>query len=93
VVTIYGTGEGMTEPPGQDGLVEGDVFRTSVATVTATIGGLTAPVIYAGSSPGQLSGVMQVEAVVPSGAGTGAVPVVLTIGLASSQTTATIYLQ
>ncbi|MGA2878267.1 MAG: TIGR03118 family protein [Bryobacteraceae bacterium] len=93
VVALFGTGEGMTEPAGQDGLVENDVFRTSVAPVTATIGGKAAQVTYAGSAPGQLSGVMQVEAVVPSGAGTGAVPVVLTIGSASSQTNATIYLQ
>ncbi len=48
----------------------------SVATATATMGGKTAQVTYAGSSPGQLSGIMQVEIVVPSGAGTGAVPVV-----------------
>jgi uncharacterized protein (TIGR03118 family) len=93
VVALFGTGEGLTEPPGQDGLVEGDVFRTSVAPVSLTIGGQTAQVIYAGSSPGQLSCVMQVEAVVPSGAGTGAIPVVMTIGSASSQTNATIYLQ
>jgi uncharacterized protein (TIGR03118 family) len=93
VVAILGTGEGMTEPPGQDGLVEGDVFRTAVAPVSLTIGGITAQVTYAGSSPGQLSGIMQVQAVVPSGAGTGAVPVVLTVGGVSSQATATIYLQ
>jgi uncharacterized protein (TIGR03118 family) len=93
VVALFGTGEGMTEPAGQDGLVENDVFRTSVAPVTATVGGKAAQVTYAGSAPGQLSGVMQVEVVIPSGAGTGAVPVVLTIGSASSQTTATIYLQ
>jgi uncharacterized protein (TIGR03118 family) len=93
VVALFGTGEGMTEPASQDGLVENDVFRTSVAPVTATIGGKAAQVTYAGSAPGQLSGVMQVEVVIPSGAGTGAVPVVLTIGSASSQTTATIYLQ
>jgi len=93
VVAIFGTGEGMTEPAGQDGLVEGNVFRTSVAPVSLTIGGEAAQVTYAGSSPGELSGVLQVEAVVPSGAGTGAVPVVMTIGSASSQTSATIYLQ
>jgi uncharacterized protein (TIGR03118 family) len=93
VVALFGTGEGMTEPAGQDGLVENDVFRTSVAPVAATIGGKAAQVTYAGSAPGQLSGVMHVEVVIPSGAGTGAVPVVLTIGSASSQTTATIYLQ
>jgi uncharacterized protein (TIGR03118 family) len=91
VVALFATGAGATEPAGQDGLVEGDIFRVPVAPVTMTIGGKTAQVTYAGSSPGQLSAVLQVEAVVPSGAGTGAIPVVLTVGTASSQTTATIY--
>jgi uncharacterized protein (TIGR03437 family) len=93
VVVLFATGEGMTEPPGQDGLVTGDILRTPVAPVSLTIGGKSAQVTYAGSSPGQLSGVLQVEAVVPSGAGTGAVPVVLTVGSASSQASATISLQ
>ena len=90
VVVLFCTGGGATEPPTDDGAVAGDVFRTLVAQATMTIGGKTAQVIYAGSSPGQLSGVTQVEAIVPNGAGAGAVPVVLTIGSASSQTSATI---
>jgi uncharacterized protein (TIGR03118 family) len=94
VVVLYGTGEGVTEPPGVDGLMAGSVlFRTPVADVSVTIGGQTALVAYAGSSPGQVTGIMQVEAIVPQGAGTGAVPVVLKIGAASSQTTATIFVQ
>lgn len=93
VITIYATGGGMTEPPGQDGRVEGDIFRKPVAQSSMTIGGKAAQVIYAGSTPGQLSAILQVEAVVPSGAGTGAVDVALTIGQANSQTSATVYLK
>lgn len=93
VVAVLATGGGASEPAGQDGLVENDVFRTLVAPVTATVGGKTAQVTYAGSSPGLLSGIMQVQVVIPSGAGTGAVPVVLTVGTVASQTTATIFLQ
>jgi uncharacterized protein (TIGR03118 family) len=93
VVAIYATGAGMTEPPGQDGLVEGDILRTPVAQTSMTIGGKTAQVIYSGSAPGELSAVLQVEVVVPTGAGTGAVPLVMTIGQASSQTKATVYLK
>lgn len=92
VITLYATGAGQTEPKGTDGLVEGDVFRTTVAETSATIGGKPAQVIYSGSTPGQLSGIVQVEAVIPTGA-TGAVPVVLTIGQQSSQTNATIFVQ
>lgn len=93
VITIYATGAGMTEPAGQDGLVEGEIFRTTVAQTSMTIGGKTAQVIYSGSAPGQMSGIVQVEAVVPTGVSAGAVPLVLTIGQESSQTNATVYVK
>jgi uncharacterized protein (TIGR03118 family) len=81
VVVFYATGLGQTDPPGQDGVRYGSlVLAETVAPVTATIGGQTAQVIYAGSAPGQIAGVMQVEIVVPAGAGTGGVPVVITTG-------------
>jgi uncharacterized protein (TIGR03437 family) len=70
-----------------------DILHTPVATVTATIGGMNATVAYAGSAPGQVTGILQVEAVVPQGAGSGAVPVTMKIGDGSSQTTATIFVQ
>lgn len=94
VVILFGTGEGATNPGGQDGLVlTSDILRTPQLPVSVTIGGQTAQVTYAGSSPGLVSGVLQVEVIVPKGAGTGAVPVVLTVGTVSSQKTATISLQ
>ncbi len=93
VVVLYATGEGATNPVGVNGLVTGNIFRTPQLPVTATIGGQNAVVAYAGTSPGMVSGILQVELIVPKGAGTGAVPVVLTVGSASSQKTATITLQ
>ena len=93
VIVIYATGEGATDPGGQDGFVIGDILKTPLLPVSITIGNQPATVAYAGSAPGEISGVLQVEAIVPKGAGTGAVPVVLTVGSASSQTTATISLQ
>jgi uncharacterized protein (TIGR03118 family) len=87
VVVIYMTGLGQTDPPGQDGVRYGSlVLAETVAPVTATIGGQAATVVYAGSAPGQIAGVMQVELVVPSGAGTGEVPVIVTAGGVASQT-------
>jgi uncharacterized protein (TIGR03118 family) len=87
VVVIYMTGLGQTDPPGQDGVRYGSlVLAETVAPVTATIGGQAATVIYAGSAPGQIAGVMQVELVVPAGAGTGEVPVIVTVGGVASQT-------
>lgn len=94
VVVLYATGLGQTDPPAQDGLRSSAlVLAQTVAPVTVTIGGKTAQVIYAGSAPGELAGVMQVEAVVPAGAGVGAVPVVVTVGGVSSQAGATVNLK
>jgi len=93
VVVLYATGLGQTDPAGQDGGRYGDlVLAETVAPVTATVGGKAATVIYAGGAPDQIAGVMQVEVVVPTGAGTGAVPVVITSSGASS-VAASVYLK
>jgi len=93
VVTVFATGEGPTNPPGADGVVTGNILREPWMTVSAKIGGQAAQVVYAGSAIGFVAGVMQVEMIVPSGAGAGAVPVVLTVGTASSQSGVTIALK
>jgi uncharacterized protein (TIGR03437 family) len=93
VVVLYATGLGQTDPAGTDGARYGTlVLAETVAPVTATVGGKAATVIYAGGAPGQIAGLMQVEVVVPTGAGTGAVPVVITSSSASS-TAASVYLK
>jgi uncharacterized protein (TIGR03118 family) len=85
VVVLYTTGLGQTDPPGQDGVKSGSlVLAETVAPVTVSIGGQPATVVYAGSAPGQISGVQQVEAVVPTGAGTGPIPVIVTVNGVSS---------
>jgi uncharacterized protein (TIGR03118 family) len=94
VVVLYASGLGQTDPPGTDGAKSSTlVLAETVAPVTVTIGGKSALVVYAGSAPGQIAGIMQVEAVVPAGAGTGPIPVVVTAGGNSSQVGATIYLK
>lgn len=89
VITFYGTGEGPTYPPGEDGVVNDRIIRTPQLPVSLTIGGQQARVLFAGTAFGSVQGVLQVEALIPSGV-TGTVPVVLTVGAAGSQTTATI---
>ena len=94
VVVLFGTGEGVVTPPGQDGLISSSfLLREPVLPVSVTIGGKTAQVGYAGSAPGSVAGVMEVEAIVPAGAGTGPQPVVLTVGNASSQAGVTVSLK
>lgn len=93
VVVLYATGLGQTDPPGEDGSRYSSlVLAETVAPVTATVGGKAATVIYAGSAPAQIAGVMQVEVVIPAGAGTGSVPVVVSAAGASS-VAASVYLK
>ena len=84
VLSLYATGEGQTLPAGVDGKLAAAPLPQPVAPVTVTIGGVSAEVRYAGGSPGQIAGLMQVNVVVP-GALSGAVSVVLTVGGVASQ--------
>jgi uncharacterized protein (TIGR03437 family) len=83
-VTIYCTGLGIVSPA----VVEGQQPTTASQTVnpvTATIGGVNAPVSYAGVTPGA-PGLYQVNLMVPSGIATGdKVPVQITIAGQTSQ--------
>jgi uncharacterized protein (TIGR03437 family) len=89
VITLFGTGEGATNPPGEDGVVNDRILRQPVMGVIVTIGGQRAQLLYAGTAAGLEQGILQVEAVIPGGL-SGSIPVVLTVGPASSQTTGTI---
>ena len=83
VITFFGTGEGMLTPAVLTGAVTastGTTFPAPVLPVTLTIGGQAASISYAGESPGFASGVLQINAMVPSGTASGAQPVVVTIG-------------
>jgi uncharacterized protein (TIGR03437 family) len=55
--------------------------------VKVQIGGQTAEVQYYGAAPGELAGVLQVNAKIPAGVQRGtSVPVVISVGNASSNT-------
>jgi uncharacterized protein (TIGR03118 family) len=86
VIVLFATGEGPEYPPGEDGVINGRVLRVPQLPVSLTIGGQPARVLYAGTAIGQVQGVMQVEALIPAGL-TGNVPVLLTVGLNSFNTT------
>jgi len=88
VIAIYMTGEGQTNPQGADGVVIPAVvsaLKVPQQTVTVTIGGVDAVVAYAGSAPSLISGVMQVNAIIPLTAPTGTQPVVVTVGTVKTQ--------
>jgi uncharacterized protein (TIGR03437 family) len=99
IVTLYATGEGVyITPPLSGGISDtGYIVPANLTPLpqvspapTVTIGGQAADVTnvdyYAGPIPGSMLGLLQINAVVPIGANTGAaVPVVVTIGGTSSQ--------
>jgi uncharacterized protein (TIGR03437 family) len=93
LVTLYTTGLGQTNPAGQDGLPAAIPLPLPVANVSATIGGKSAIVQYAGGAPGIVAGVMQINVFVPAGLTAGDVPVAIQAGTASSQNGVTIAVQ
>lgn len=88
-VTFYATGIGATSP-----CIDGQIFQTNfpqpTSPVVAGVGNIGAQVLYAGQAPFLMSGVAQINIVVPSNAPTGVVPLALLIGNAFSQPGATI---
>ena len=91
IVVIYMTGEGETSPGGVTGkvttvasppapLTPGPLLQPSVM-----IGGQPAQWTFAGEAPGFVSGVMQLNVVVPTNIAAGDQPIVVTIGGIPSQ--------
>ncbi len=87
IVFVYATGEGQTTPGGVDGKPADSPAPTPTGQpVTATVGGASAQVLYAGGVPGLVAGLLQVNVQLPAGVTLGSfVPIVLTIGGKSSQ--------
>ena len=84
VVSIYMTGEGVTTPPSTDGTIAVNLNKPVLGFVTATVGGVPATVEYAGSAPGILYGVMQVNVRIPTSVGSGAQPIVIQLGASAT---------
>ena len=88
-VIIYGTGEGVTTPPGMDGRVSsagGTPLPNVAASCSVTIGGEPATVYYCGEAGNLTSGVVQLNVLVPESVVPGsAVPVTITVGGVASQ--------
>jgi len=93
-IVIYATGGGQTSPLPTP---EGKVIPTSGSpplltnSTTVTIGGETVPATFAGSVPGSIAGLVQINAVIPDNAPTGqTIAVLITIGGVTSQPGVTI---
>ena len=76
VVQLFGTGFGATDPAVVSGWVFAGAAETA-ATVTATIGGVSAPVEFSGITG---AGLYQINVRVPAGLPAGDLPLMLTVG-------------
>ena len=86
VVLIYLTGDGQTTPTGVDGQLAVGTLPSTAAPVSVRIGNRDARVLYAGVAPQSVAGFTQLNVTIPSDAPSGdAVPLIVTVGSASTQ--------
>jgi uncharacterized protein (TIGR03437 family) len=86
VVQVFLTGEGQTTPAGVDGKVTASPYPSPLLPITITVGGQPANYEFAGESPGLVSGVLQLNVMIPSSLTvTGNVPLTVSIASASTQ--------
>ena len=95
VIQIFATGQGQTNPAGIDGLIEPLVGPWPSPTLApgVMIGNLPANTTYVGAAPGLVAGALQINAVIPDGVASGAVPVIVFIGPNGSQAGITVSVQ
>ncbi len=95
IVSLFGTGFGDVKPSMAAGLLATGIANVTTA-ITVTIGGTTvaaSDVLYAGLSPGSITGLYQFNVRIPSGTPSGDVPVIIAIGGEQTQAGVTIPIQ
>jgi uncharacterized protein (TIGR03437 family) len=95
ILVLYLTGEGVVAPAATTGSVTASSSTTPVPLFVPTvrIGNQPATLTFYGESPGIVSGVLQINVIVPAGAGTGNVPISVSLGSSSTQAGVTVSLQ
>jgi uncharacterized protein (TIGR03437 family) len=92
IITLYATGLGPTSPSVPPGALASGISRVTTP-VSLTIGTVTLSpedILYAGLSPGSISGLYQINVRVPASTPDGDIPVALTMGGVQSPAGATI---
>ena len=90
-ITIYGTGQGLSNPPEVDGQIMGSVLSIPILPVTVFIDNNPATVLYAGSAPDLVAGILQVNVQLPPDLAAGQHLLSLLIGGISSGQTVYLY--
>jgi uncharacterized protein (TIGR03437 family) len=100
VIAVFGTGGGLTSPQGVTGTITPTNqlyplvnWTPGSSVVTATIGGKAATVEFVGAAPDEITGVLQINLLVPTGLTPGNQALVVTIDNVQSQTNVTIATQ
>ncbi len=96
IIVVYATGEGVLNPAVATGSItsaSGTNFPQPAGSVTASVGGQPAAILYAGSAPGLIAGLMQVNLRLPASLPSGPQPVVLNVGGVSSRSGVTVVVQ
>jgi uncharacterized protein (TIGR03437 family) len=93
IVSVFGTGFGTTEPVSVDGLLNGSLLSGLALPVHVSVAGKNALVTYAGSAPGLVAGVVQINFQIPLGAGPGPAAVAVSAGDFATANSVTIAIQ
>jgi uncharacterized protein (TIGR03437 family) len=93
IVSIFATGEGETDPSGEDGRRASVPFPVPLLPVSVRMGDEQVEVLYAGAAP-SFAGLLQINARVPAFISPSAsVPIVLLVGNAPSQPSVTLAIE
>jgi uncharacterized protein (TIGR03437 family) len=83
-VMVYATGLGLVNPPVADGAITGSALSHQIETVTATVNGQPADVLYAGTAPGLVAGVNQLNVRIPMATPSGNMRIAILVGTGPS---------
>jgi uncharacterized protein (TIGR03437 family) len=100
VIQVYMTGEGQLNPAGVTGSVTCSAgcatlsqIPVPVLPVAALINNQPATITFYGEASGDVSGVLQVDVIIPPGTPSGTVPIVISVGGVQSQAGVTVSVQ
>jgi uncharacterized protein (TIGR03437 family) len=81
IIILFATGAGQTNPGGVDGQIVVGPPPKPLGSVSVSIGGQDAEVLYAGAAPGLIAGLLQVNARIPANTVSSfTAPILLSVG-------------